>query len=261
MGHRPANSLPPAWSRRRAESFITTYAGPRRPRSRERSAGSNGTVWLDAGQRPKRPQRAPRRSSPARSASRGVPEDVWDFQIGGYQVWADHKWLKDRTGQHALGVERHQRTTRRSSTALNETICIMAAIDEVIEAHGGWPDAFQAGVGGGCRHRSNQTAPKVAPVPASRATVEPSDTRGPLRSTCVPLVPLKGRRGGFSDTTAVHRRRRLRMGRVESRHRLSRKGHVRRPGRRQVHGASNRPTVLGASSVAPVEGTRQGRLS
>ena len=27
--------------------------------------------------------------------------------------------------------------------ALNETIRIMAEIDEVIEKHGGWPDAFQ----------------------------------------------------------------------------------------------------------------------
>jgi len=26
--------------------------------------------------------------------------------------------------------------------ALNETIHLMAEIDEVIEAHGGWPDAF-----------------------------------------------------------------------------------------------------------------------
>ena len=29
--------------------------------------------------------------------------------------------------------------------ALNETICIMAEIDEVIEAHGGWPGAFRTG--------------------------------------------------------------------------------------------------------------------
>ena len=29
--------------------------------------------------------------------------------------------------------------------ALNQTIRIMAEIDEVIEAHGGWPDAFQTG--------------------------------------------------------------------------------------------------------------------
>jgi len=29
--------------------------------------------------------------------------------------------------------------------ALSETIRIMAEIDEVIEAHGGWPGAFQTG--------------------------------------------------------------------------------------------------------------------
>ena len=34
---------------------------------------------------------------------------------------------------------------QRIVVALNETICIMAEIDEVIEAHGGWPDAFQTG--------------------------------------------------------------------------------------------------------------------
>ena len=35
--------------------------------------------------------------------------------------------------------------------ALNETIRIMAEIDEVIEAHGGWPDAFHA-LGSAERH-------------------------------------------------------------------------------------------------------------
>ena len=31
---------------------------------------------------------------------------------------------------------------QRIVVALNETIRIMAEIDEVIEQHGGWPDAF-----------------------------------------------------------------------------------------------------------------------
>ena len=31
---------------------------------------------------------------------------------------------------------------QRIVVALNETIRIMAEIDETIEAHGGWPDAF-----------------------------------------------------------------------------------------------------------------------
>lgn len=42
--------------------------------------------------------------------------------------------------------------------ALNETIHIMGEIDQVIEAHGGWPVAFQARTA----HRSpNVAGPKV----------------------------------------------------------------------------------------------------
>jgi hypothetical protein len=70
---------------------------------------------------------------------RGVPEEVWDFHIGGYQIC--HKWLKDRKGRTLSNddVARYQRIV----VALNETIRIMQEIDEVIEVHGGWPGAFQ----------------------------------------------------------------------------------------------------------------------
>ena len=37
-----------------------------------------------------------------------------------------------------MDIEHYQRIV----VALNETIRIMAEIDEVIEQHGGWPDAF-----------------------------------------------------------------------------------------------------------------------
>ena len=70
---------------------------------------------------------------------RGVPEEVWNFHIGGYQVC--EKWLKDRRGRTltADDITHYYRIV----IALHETIRIMREIDEVIEAHGGWPGAFQ----------------------------------------------------------------------------------------------------------------------
>jgi len=65
----------------------------------------------------------------------GVPEKVWEFHIGGYQVC--HKWLKDRKGRKLTfdDIQHYQYIV----AALNETIDIMTKIDEVIDAHGGWP--------------------------------------------------------------------------------------------------------------------------
>jgi len=59
--------------------------------------------------------------------------------IGGYQVCA--KWLKDRKGRvlSADDITHYHRIV----VALHETIRLMAKIDEVIDAHGGWPAAFQ----------------------------------------------------------------------------------------------------------------------
>ena len=115
---------------------ITTYAGHRNPEV-SRVGWSDGTVWLDAGKINARDgQRA---TKPGTIGFKGVPEEVWDFQIGGYQVC--HKWLKDRKGRTLSDedIDHYQKIV----VALSETIHIMAEIDEVIEAHGGWPDAFQ----------------------------------------------------------------------------------------------------------------------
>ena len=79
---------------------------------------------------------------------KGVPKDVWNFQIGGYQVC--EKWLKDRQEK----AEKHPRPGRvltdedidhyqKIVVAINETIRIMKDIDEVINKYGGWPGAFQ----------------------------------------------------------------------------------------------------------------------
>ena len=65
----------------------------------------------------------------------GVPPEVWNFHIGGYQVC--QKWLKDRKGRELSyeDMEHYQRIV----AALTETIQLMEEIDEVIDEHGGWP--------------------------------------------------------------------------------------------------------------------------
>lgn len=71
----------------------------------------------------------------------GVPEDVWNFYVGGYQVC--RKWLYDRRGKRgqpgrtltADDIAHYQCIV----VALKATIRLMEEIDEVIEAHGGWP--------------------------------------------------------------------------------------------------------------------------
>jgi predicted helicase len=67
----------------------------------------------------------------------GIPETVWNFCIGGYQVC--YKWLYDRkkAGRRLSGDDiRHY---HRIIAALNETLRIMQEIDDVIDAHGGFP--------------------------------------------------------------------------------------------------------------------------
>ena len=107
---------------RRLEKPITAYIGPANP-AMEKLNYSDSTVWLD-----KKKTRG----------FAGVPEAVWNFHIGGYQVC--QKWLKDRKGRtlSAYDISHYQKIV----VALNETIRLMKEIDEVIEKHGGWPGAF-----------------------------------------------------------------------------------------------------------------------
>lgn len=71
----------------------------------------------------------------------GVEADVWNFQIGGYQVM--HKWLYDRRGKGKepgrVLTDEDIRHYPRIAAALRETIRLMAEIDNAIEQHGGWP--------------------------------------------------------------------------------------------------------------------------
>jgi len=55
----------------------------------------------------------------------GIEQDVWDYQIGGYQVM--DKWLKDRKGR-ILSLEDIQHYCR-IATALKKTLAIQAEID------------------------------------------------------------------------------------------------------------------------------------
>ena len=64
-----------------------------------------------------------------------VPQNVWEFHIGGYQVC--QKWLKDRRGRK-LSYDDLQHY-RCIVSALAETIYLMAQIDRTIDKHGGWP--------------------------------------------------------------------------------------------------------------------------
>ena len=58
-----------------------------------------------------------------------VPEEVWNYHIGGYQVC--HKWLKDRKGRKLTLEERE--TYCKIVTALYHTIDLQKQIDELYE--------------------------------------------------------------------------------------------------------------------------------
>jgi len=66
---------------------------------------------------------------------RGVPDPVWNFHIGGYQVC--EKWLKDRKERTLSADDRTH--YQKIVVALTETIRLMAEIDKVIAKQGGWP--------------------------------------------------------------------------------------------------------------------------
>jgi len=60
----------------------------------------------------------------------GISQDVWNYQIGGYQVC--HKWLKDRK-ERVLSLEEIQ-TYCRIVTAIHKTIRIQKEIDKMYNA-------------------------------------------------------------------------------------------------------------------------------
>jgi type I restriction-modification system DNA methylase subunit len=92
---------------------------------------SGGTVWINA-------SGTKTKTSAGTMGFQGVPENVWNFHIGGYQVC--EKWLKDRKGR-ILSTEDIAHY-HKIVVALSETIRLMAEVDQVIASHGGWPGAF-----------------------------------------------------------------------------------------------------------------------
>ena len=141
---------------------LTDYAGPRAPMV-GRVGWSNGTVWLDAAATKARQRH--RATKPGQYGFHGVREDVWDFQIGGYQVC--HKWLKDRKGRTLSDddIAHYQKIV----VAVTETISIMAAIDGVVEHFGGWPGAF------GGERESAEKAADLAKVAESQVNYGPGE--------------------------------------------------------------------------------------
>lgn len=104
------------------DQHITKFVGSSQQEI-EKISYSDRTVWIN---------------KTRTSGFRGVPEPVWNFHIGGYQVC--EKWLKDRKGRilSKVDIEHYHRIV----VALNETLRLMAEVDKVIEVHGGWPGAF-----------------------------------------------------------------------------------------------------------------------
>jgi predicted helicase len=110
-------------------TFVARATGTTMGAFSKRTCYKEGRVYLDTSQRSRS------------SYFEGVPEDVWNFHIGGYQVC--HKWLYDRRGKRGQPgrtlTEDDIAHYQRIVVALKETIRLMEEIDEVIEAHGGWP--------------------------------------------------------------------------------------------------------------------------
>jgi SOS-response transcriptional repressor LexA len=188
------------------------------------------TVWVDKAQT---------------SGFRSVPDKVWDFHVGGYQIC--EKWLKDRKGRTLSkdDIAHYQKIV----VALAETIRLMKEIDEVIEQHGGWPGAFQTAT-----EKSTAAAAPAKVVPFQPRIVKP--TPEDRYKTCVPIVPLKAAAGAFSDPQHIEDDGFEWVG-IDSGHRL-------RPGMfvAQVVGKSMEPDIPDGSYClfrAPVQGTRQGK--
>ena len=108
----------------RVEDFVTTYpeAGDNKvekvafvPSPQPSPKGRGGSVWINATQ-----------------FFGKVPEEVWEFKVGGYQVC--EKWLKDRKGRALSGedITHYQRVV----VSLKETIRLMKEIDKSIVK---WP--------------------------------------------------------------------------------------------------------------------------
>jgi hypothetical protein len=69
----------------------------------------------------------------------GVQASAWEFRVGSHQPC--RKWLADRRGRRLRrGDIAHY---ARLVAAVDASLRRAAAIDAIVEAHGGWPRAFR----------------------------------------------------------------------------------------------------------------------
>src|ERR1035437_3221142 len=118
---------------------------------------------------------------------------AFDIATGYFEIGAllalDGKWQPLEKMRILMGAE----MTHRTRKALLEAVRSRAVeIDEVIEAHGGWPEAFQTG-------EAKAAMAKVIPFRPRVVQPRPEERY----ATCVPLVPLKAAAGAFSDPQHV----------------------------------------------------------
>ena len=170
-----------------------------------------------------------------------VRREVWEFSVGGYRP--ARKWLMDRKND-TLG-DRDLEHYRIIVSAIGETIERMRQVDEIIEAHGGWPAAFESTV--------SREEPEVLPFQRLEDHPKPEDRY----RDCVPLVPLAAAAGAFGEPQLVDEGEEVEWVRVDTRRRLRKGMFV-----AQVVGNSMEPKIPdGAWCLfrSPVTGTRQGR--
>lgn len=170
-----------------------------------------------------------------------VRREVWEFSVGGYRP--ARKWLMDRKND-TLG-DRDLEHYRIIVSAIGETIERMRQVDEIIEAHGGWPAAFESTV--------SSEEPEVLPFQRLEDHPKPEDRY----RDCVPLVPLAAAAGAFGEPQLVDEGEEFEWVRVDTRRRLREGMFV-----AQVVGKSMEPKIPdGAWCLfrSPVTGTRQGR--
>ena len=117
---------------------------------------SDGTVWIDKAQT---------------AGFKGVPEIVWQYRIGDHQVC--EKWLKARgpkKGKPGRTLSKEDIAHyQKIVVAISETIRIQKEIDEVIEAHGGWPGAFATNAPPASEASEPQAQPKARNPKAAKA--------------------------------------------------------------------------------------------
>lgn len=114
---------------------VLTYTGSKNTEIK-RVGWTDDFIWLDAEKvNAKKGYRAIKSGTFGFS---GVPEKIWDYHVGSYQVC--QKWLNDRKG--TILSEEDIIHYSKIVSALGETISIMSKIDKTIETHGGWPTAF-----------------------------------------------------------------------------------------------------------------------